>query len=128
LQVRGNTLQQAEKFKYLGMAFTSDGRRNKQIDTRIGKANAVLCELYRSVVTKWELTNTAKLAVFKSVFAPLIGVARVSCARGQNQLGRPHPAHSWQHRCKELLGSKGASKADPKHHMWLFLDPSENFT
>jgi len=26
------------------MRFTSDGRRNKEIDTRFGKANAVLCK------------------------------------------------------------------------------------
>ena len=54
----------SEKFKYLGVVFTSDGRRNWEIDTRIGKANAVLHELYRSVVTKRELPNAEKLSVF----------------------------------------------------------------
>jgi len=34
----------------------------QEIDTRIGKANAVLRELYRSVATKRELSNTAKLS------------------------------------------------------------------
>jgi len=33
LQVSGNTLQQEEAFKYLGVVFTSDGNRNKGIDT-----------------------------------------------------------------------------------------------
>jgi len=33
---------EVETFKYLGVVFTSDGSRNKSIDTRIGKANAVL--------------------------------------------------------------------------------------
>ena len=48
-----------EKFKYLGMVFTSDGRRNKEIDTTsIGKANAVLRAIYRSVVKKWSFDNT----------------------------------------------------------------------
>jgi len=42
LQVSENTLQQVETFKYLGVVFTSDGSRNKGIDTRISKANAVL--------------------------------------------------------------------------------------
>ena len=50
----------------------SDGRRNKEIDSGIGKVNAVLCELYRSVVTKWVLSNTAKLSVLKSVFVPTL--------------------------------------------------------
>jgi len=45
--------------------------KNKEIDTRIDEANAVLRELHCSVVTKRELPNTAKLSVFKSVFIPI---------------------------------------------------------
>jgi len=33
----------------------SDGKQNKETDTRIGEANAVLRELYSSVLTKPEL-------------------------------------------------------------------------
>ena len=44
----------------------------QEIDTRIGKANAVLRELYRSVRTRRELSNTAKLSVFKSIFVPIL--------------------------------------------------------
>jgi len=58
------TLQQVETFKYLGMVFTSDRCRNKQIDARIVKANAVLRELYCSVVAKREISKNAKLSVF----------------------------------------------------------------
>ena len=72
LQVSGSTLHQVEKFMYLGVLLTSDGRWGDEIDTRFGKANAVLRELYRSVVTKWELSNTAKLSVFKLVFVPIL--------------------------------------------------------
>jgi len=72
LQARGNTLQQVEKFKHLGVVFASDGRWSEEIDTRIGKPNAALRELYRSVVTKQELSNTTKLSVFKSVFVPIL--------------------------------------------------------
>ena len=61
-----------ETFKYLGVVFTSDESRNKGIDTRICKANAVLRELYCSVVTKRELSKNAKLAVSKSVFVPIL--------------------------------------------------------
>ena len=48
LQLSRNTLQQVATFKYLGVVFTSDKSRNKGIDSRsrIGKANAVLRELY----------------------------------------------------------------------------------
>ena len=68
LQVSGKTLQQVETLKYLGMVFTSDESRNTGIDTRIGKANAVLRERYCSVMTKREFSKNAKLSVFKSVF------------------------------------------------------------
>jgi len=63
-----HTLQQLDVFKNLGVELTSDGRRNKEIETRISKASAVLRELYRSVVTKRELSSTIKLSVFKPVF------------------------------------------------------------
>jgi len=48
----------------LEVVFTCVGQQNKEIDTRSGKANAVLRELHRSVATKWELSNTAKLSVY----------------------------------------------------------------
>ena len=65
-----------DKFKYLGVVFASDGRRNKEIDIWIGKINAVLCKLYRSVLTERELLNIAKLSVFKSVFVPILTCGR----------------------------------------------------
>jgi len=71
-QESGNTLHQVETFKHLGVVFTSEGRRNKEINRRIGKAKAELCEFYRSVVTKQQLSNTAKLSLCKSVFAPIL--------------------------------------------------------
>jgi len=55
LQISGDTLQQVETFEDLGVVFTSDESRNKEIETRIGKANAVLIEFYCCVVTKREL-------------------------------------------------------------------------
>ena len=42
LQVNGATLKQLEKFEYLGIAFTSDGRQDEELDTRIGNASAVM--------------------------------------------------------------------------------------
>jgi len=56
----------------LEAVFTSDGRRNKESHTRIGKENAFLRELYRSVVTKRELLKSEKLSVFRSVFVPIL--------------------------------------------------------
>jgi len=43
---RQYTLQQVEKFKYLGVVYTSDGRWSVEVDAWIAKANAFLRELY----------------------------------------------------------------------------------
>ena len=70
-QTNGVTLKQMEKFKYCGVTFSSDGRQENELDTRIGKTNAVIRQLYRSVVLKRELSTKAKLSVFRSVFVPI---------------------------------------------------------
>ena len=72
LQVNGATLKQVEKFRYLGVTFTSDGWQDKELDTRIGKASAVMQALHHSVVMKQELSKKAKLSVFKRVFVPIL--------------------------------------------------------
>ena len=59
LQVNGATMKQVEKFKYFGVAFTSDGRQDEELDTRIGKASAVMRALHYSVVMKRELSKKA---------------------------------------------------------------------
>jgi len=48
LHVGGNALQQV-KFKYLAVVLTCAGRRSKEIDTQIGKANAVLPEIFQEI-------------------------------------------------------------------------------
>ena len=72
LQVNGATLKQLEKFKYLGVAFTNDGKQDEELDTRIDKACAVMRALHDSVVIKRELSKKAKLLVFKAVFVPIL--------------------------------------------------------
>ena len=57
LQVNGATLKQVEKFKYLGVAFTSDGKQDEELDIRIGKASAVMRALHYSVAMKRELSK-----------------------------------------------------------------------
>ena len=66
------TPKQVEKFKYLGIAFTSDGRQDEEMDTRVGKASAVMRALHYSVVIKRELSKNAKLSIFKTVFVPIL--------------------------------------------------------
>ena len=47
-------------------------RQDNELDTRIGKASAIMRQLYRSVVLKRELRTKAKLFVFRSVFVPIL--------------------------------------------------------
>ena len=52
LQENGATLKWVEKFTYLGVAFTSDRRQDEELDTRIGKASAVMRALHYLVILK----------------------------------------------------------------------------
>ena len=72
LQVNGATLKQAEKFKYLGVAFTSDGRQDEELDTGTGKASVVMRALQYLIVMKRESSKNVKLSIFKTVFVPIL--------------------------------------------------------
>ncbi|PWA23723.1 hypothetical protein CCH79_00006096 [Gambusia affinis] len=72
LRVRGGVLPQVEEFKYLGILFTNGGRREREIDRRIGAASAVKRALYRSVVVKRELSQKAKLSIYRSIYVPTL--------------------------------------------------------
>ena len=73
LQIDGVPLKPSEKFKYLGVSFTSDRRQNSELDIRIGKASAVMRQLHQSVVLKRELCTKAKLlSIFRSAYVPIL--------------------------------------------------------
>jgi len=63
--VSGIKLQQIVKSKYLyvGVVITGDGRRNKRLIHRLVK-QMELCNLFRSVFTKRELSKIENLSVF----------------------------------------------------------------
>jgi len=81
-----------ETCKYVGVVSTSDESRNKDIDTRIGKANAVVRELYCSMVTKREFSRNAKLSVFKSVFVPILTCDHESLVTTEKMLSKEQAA------------------------------------
>ncbi|CAM1301535.1 Uncharacterised protein r2_g1125 [Pycnogonum litorale] len=93
LHVSGVRLKQVEKFEYFGVAFTSDGRQDIELDTRIAAAGTVMRQLQRSVLLRPQIAYTSIcsevmehmhssimhhldrhsiLAVFKSVFVPIL--------------------------------------------------------
>ena len=65
------------KFKYLGVAFTSDERQNKELGIPIGYAIAVMKALHYSVVLRRFsscetkiVQNEAKLSILETVSVP----------------------------------------------------------
>ena len=71
LQVNGATLKHVEKFKYLGVAFTSDGRQDEELDTRIGKASsAVMRALHYSGCHETRIVEKGKTLNFQNSFCP----------------------------------------------------------
>ena len=72
VNVNGTPLDQVEKFKYLGVEFSNDARLDCEIDRRIGSASAILRSLYRSVVTKKEVSRRAKMTIFNAVYRPAL--------------------------------------------------------
>ncbi len=72
LQVGGEFLPQVEEFKYLGVLFTTKGRMEREIDRRIGAVAAAMRSVYRSVVVKKELSQKAKLSIYRSIYVPTL--------------------------------------------------------
>ncbi|TWW59288.1 hypothetical protein D4764_06G0008180 [Takifugu flavidus] len=72
LRVKEEILPQVKEFKYLGVLFTSEGRMEQEIDRWIGVVSAVMRTLHRSVVVKRELSQKAKLSIYRSIFVPTL--------------------------------------------------------
>ena len=64
LQLNGATQKQSYKFKYLGVAVTSDRRQNKELGIRIGKAIAIMKALHYSVVVRQKLSKMKQSSQF----------------------------------------------------------------
>jgi len=68
---------QVKEFKYLGVLFSSEGTMEREMGRRIGAVGAVLQSLYRTVVTKRELSQKAKLSVYRAIFVPTLTYSMV---------------------------------------------------
>ena len=94
LQVGGEWLPQVEKFKYVKVLLMSKGKMEREIDRRIWAASAVMRTLRQSVVVKRELSQKAKLSIYRSIYIPTLwpgGVGRdrknkITNTSGRNEL------------------------------------------
>ena len=60
---------QVDKFNYLGVAFTGDERQDEELDTRIGKANAITRALhYSDVIPETRIVEKQKVINFQNSF------------------------------------------------------------
>ena len=66
-------------FKYIGVLFTSEGGTEQEISRRIGASEAVLQSLYHTVVTKRELSQKAKIFVYRAIFVPTLNYGHEVC-------------------------------------------------
>ena len=58
IYINGNKVQQVECFRYLGSMFTSDGRCDKEIRARIGRAKSAFADLKQLLVNRKISTST----------------------------------------------------------------------
>ena len=76
--MNGTTLKQVKKFKYFEVAFANDRRQDEELDTRIGKASAVMRALHYSVVMKRVFSKKAKFLISRTVFVPILSYGHES--------------------------------------------------
>ena len=71
ISLNGTVLRQVDRFKYLGVEFASNGRQDGEIDRRISSASSVLRAL-NGLVMRSSLSREARLAVFRTVYRPIL--------------------------------------------------------
>ena len=77
LQLNEVKQKQVCKVKYLGVAFTSDGRQDEELDIQIGNAIARKKTLHYSVVVRRELSKISKALNFRNnlcSFSPTVSL------------------------------------------------------
>ena len=70
-------LPHVEKFKYLRVLFTSEGKLKLELDRRIGAVSAVMHTLNWSIVVKRELSQKAKLSLYRSIYVRTLTLSMV---------------------------------------------------
>jgi reverse transcriptase-like protein len=71
-KIGGSPLEQVDEFVYLGSVFRSNCTVDNDIRQRKTKAKQVLAALYQTIVRKREVPRSAKRAIYKSVYRPVL--------------------------------------------------------
>ncbi|VDP15044.1 unnamed protein product [Soboliphyme baturini] len=89
--INGEAVEQVEKFKYLTVVFTSDGKLEKRY-TGVLKKSVAFCVFARNTVTESELSLKTKLLVFKSIFIRMLTYGDEPWTMSEKSRNRVHAA------------------------------------
>jgi len=71
IHINNESLRQVKEFKYLGSTVTEDGRLNREIETRVQKANYVSYQL-APLLKHPNIPMTTKLKMINTIFVPTL--------------------------------------------------------
>ena len=70
-EIQGKRLKQVDEFKYLGSIFTQDGKMDREIETRVQKANQVLYQL-APLLQHRAIDMKTKRQLISAIFVPTL--------------------------------------------------------
>ncbi|MBJ5664446.1 hypothetical protein JGG94_23050 [Salmonella enterica subsp. enterica serovar Infantis] len=82
--VEGKEFEQVPDFSYLGTVISGNGKPDRELDNRICKAGKVCRQLYKTVFSKEEVSQQAKLSVYNVVFRPILFYGSESWVRSKD--------------------------------------------
>ncbi|XP_031340877.1 uncharacterized protein LOC116168986 [Photinus pyralis] len=65
-------IEQVDKYKYLGVLIQREGNMEEEVNERLSNAAKLYHTLSKTFLTKREITNTTKMAVYKTVYRPIL--------------------------------------------------------
>ena len=71
IDIDGHPIKQVNEFKYLGSMFSSDGKIDREIETRIQKANKVTYQI-APLLTNQHIEMNVKRQIISSIFVPTL--------------------------------------------------------
>lgn len=72
IQINGQEIEQVDSYKYLGSIIESNGRIDKEINERMGKAGRIYNTMKTTFLGKREIPKNIKIEVIKKVVRPTI--------------------------------------------------------